>query len=143
MACGTEFNTYQTLDSLILVLPSGSVLDTGAIDADEILQSLEPEIHEGLLRLRDRVRDRPGSVRTIERLYSTKNTMGYGLNSFVDHNRAIDILAHFVIGSEGTLAFFAEATFRTVPVKKQIATGLLLFDDLRAATSSLPELKRH
>lgn len=140
MACGTEFNTYQTLESLVLILPSGTVLDTGALDADEKLSSLEPELHEGLLRLRDRVRNKSESVRTIERLYAIKNTMGYGINSFVDHNRAIDILAHLVIGSEGTLAFVAEATFRTVPVKKQLATGLLLFDDLRAATSSLPEL---
>jgi D-lactate dehydrogenase len=140
MACGTEFNTYQTLESLVLVLPSGTVLDTGAPDADEKLRAAEPELHQGLLRLRDRVRNKPESVQTIERLYAIKNTMGYGLNSFIDHSRAIDILAHLVIGSEGTLAFVAEATFRTVPVKKQLATGLLLFDDLRTATSSLPEL---
>ena len=140
MACGTEFNTYQTLESLVLVLPSGTVIDTGAPDADEKLLALEPELHQGLLRLRDRVRNTSESVRIIEKLYAIKNTMGYGLNSFVDYSRAIDILAHLVIGSEGTLAFVAEVTFRTVPVKKQLATGLLLFDDLRAATSSLPDL---
>ena len=30
MACGTVANTYNTLDSLVLVLPSGTVIDTGA-----------------------------------------------------------------------------------------------------------------
>ncbi|GAA2423784.1 FAD-binding and (Fe-S)-binding domain-containing protein [Streptomyces macrosporus] len=140
MACGTERNTYRTLESAVLVLPGGTVLDTGAPDADERLRALEPAIHAGLARLRDRVRGNPASVATIRRLYAIKNTMGYGVNSFVDHTRPVDILTHLVIGSEGTLAFVAEATFRTVPAHSHAATGLLLFPDLAAATGALPEL---
>ena len=140
MACGTELNTYRTLDSAVLVLPSGTVVDTGASDADERFRTLEPELYAGLLRLRDRVRGDPGSVERIRRLYSIKNTMGYGVNSFVDHTRPVDVLAHLVVGSEGTLAFVAEATFRTVPAHGHAATGLLLFPDLAAATGSLPAL---
>ena len=41
MACGVEANTYQTLDSAVLVLPSGTVVDTGAPDADAMLQRAE------------------------------------------------------------------------------------------------------
>ena len=140
MACGTEFNSYQTLESAILVLPSGTIVDTGAKDSDALLRRLEPELYRGLLTLRNRVRSNPRSVETIRRLYSIKNTMGYGLNSFLDHDRAADILAHLVVGSEGTLAFVAEATFRTIPVKAHAATGLLVFNDLRDAVRSLPEL---
>jgi D-lactate dehydrogenase len=140
MACGTELNTYRTLESAVLVLPSGTVVDTGEPDADERLRALEPGIHAGLIELRDRVRANPHSVRTIEKLYSIKNTMGYGVNSFVDHTRPVDVLAHLVIGSEGTLAFVAEATFRTVPVLPHAATALLLFPHLAAATGTLPAL---
>lgn len=140
MACGTELNTYRTLESLVLVLPSGTVLDTGTRDAEERLRMLEPEVYEGLSRLRDRVRDNPASVERIRRLYSIKNTMGYGVNSFVDHTRPVDVLLHLVIGSEGTLAFVAEATFRTVPAHPYAATALLLFPDLATATGSLPAL---
>ncbi|MFJ3798997.1 FAD-binding and (Fe-S)-binding domain-containing protein [Streptomyces sp. NPDC090088] len=140
MTCGTEANTYRTLESAVLVLPSGTVLGTGAADADDRLRALEPDLHEGLARLRDRVRGNPASVRTIEKLYSIKNTMGLGVNSFVDHTRPADILLHLVIGSEGTLAFVAEATFRTVPAHPHAATALLLFSDLAAATGSLPAL---
>lgn len=140
MACGTELNTYRTLESAVLVLPSGTVLDTAAPDADAKLRTLEPELYEGLARLRDRVRGNPDSVRRIEQLYSIKNTMGYGVNSFIDHTRPVDILLHLVIGSEGTLAFVAEATFRTVPAHPHAATGLLLFPHLAAATGALPEL---
>ncbi|MEU8137498.1 FAD-binding and (Fe-S)-binding domain-containing protein [Streptodolium elevatio] len=140
MACGTEYNTYRTLESAVLVLPSGTTLDTGAPDADDRLRVLEPGIHAGLLRLRDRVRADPASTATIRRLFALKNTMGYAVNSFVDHSRAVDILTHLVIGSEGTLAFVAEATFRTVPIHPHTATGLLFFDDLAAATGALPDL---
>ena len=88
MSCGTDANTYRTLESAILVLPSGTVIDTGRPDADDELRALEPALHDGLLGLRDRVRSTPDSMATIRSLYSIKNTMGYGLNSFVDHDRA-------------------------------------------------------
>lgn len=140
MACGIVANTYRTLDSAVLVLPSGTVVDTGAADADDRLKSTEPELYAGLERLRDRVRGDAGSLETIRSLYSIKNTMGYGLNSFVDFDRPVDILEHLVIGSEGTLAFVAEATFNTVPIKPHVATGLLVFPDLAAATGALPAL---
>ena len=140
MACGITGNTYRTLASAVLVLPSGTIVDTSAADADEQLHRAEPALAQGLLRLRDRVRADPASLDTIRALYSIKNTMGYGLNSFLDHDSAIDLLAHLVIGSEGTLAFVAEAVFRTVPVHSSVATGLLVFPDLAAATSSLPAL---
>ena len=140
MACGTELNTYRTLESAVLVLPSGTVIDTGGRDADDRLRTLEPEVYAGLTRLRERVRGNPASVERIRRLYAIKNTMGYGVNSFLDHTRPVDVLAHLVVGSEGTLAFVAEATFRTVPVHAHAATGLLLFPSLAAATGSLPAL---
>ena len=140
MACGTAANTYNTLDSLVLVLPSGTVVDTGAADADERLRALEPGIYEGLARLRDRVRDNPASVRRIEQQFAMKNTMGYGLNSFLDHTGPVDILAHLVVGSEGTLGFIASVVMRTVPLLRHAMTGLLVFDDLAAATGALPAL---
>ncbi len=140
MACGTEFNTYRTLESMVLVLPSGTAIDTADADADARLRELEPELHEGLLRLRRRVAGNPESVRIITSLFSMKNTMGYGVNSFLDYDRAVDILMHLMIGSEGTLGFVAEAVFRTVEVKPAVATGLLVFNTLAAATAALPEL---
>ncbi|WP_341394202.1 FAD-binding and (Fe-S)-binding domain-containing protein [Arthrobacter sp. G119Y2] len=140
MACGTEFNTYRTLESMILVLASGTVIDTAASDAETKLRTLEPELFEGLLRLRGRIVANPDSVATIERLFSMKNTMGYGLNSFLDYENPVDILTHLMIGSEGTLGFVAEATFRTVPALPKVATGLMFFDSLDRAASALPEL---
>ncbi|MFF3666424.1 FAD-binding and (Fe-S)-binding domain-containing protein [Microtetraspora malaysiensis] len=140
MTCGTHANTYQTLESLVLVLPGGTVVDTGAPDADARLRALEPELARGLERLRDRVRGDAESVRRIKAQFSLKNTMGYGLNSFLDHDSPAQILAHLVVGSEGTLAFVAEAVLRTVPANRLAATGLVVFPTLREAMAAMPEI---
>lgn len=140
MACGTELNTYRTLESMVFVLPSGNVIDTSKSDADERLRALEPELWSGLAALTKRVRDDAGSVEVIRRLFSMKNTMGYGVNAFLDYDRPVDVLAHLMIGSEGTLGFVAEVVFRTVEVLPQAATGLAIFPTLSAATAALPEL---
>lgn len=140
MSCGTVDNAYQTLESLTVVLPSGTVVDTGAPDADARLRALEPELHEGLLRLHRRVVGNPASAATIRHQYSMKNTMGYGLNSLLDFDRPVDMLAHLIVGSEGTLGFVAEAIFRTVPRLAHATTGLLVFNDLEAANAALPAL---
>ena len=140
MACGTQFNSYRTIESLVLVLPSGCVVDTAGPDADGRLRHAAPDLHAGLAQLRDKVRADAGSVRTIKRLFAMKNTMGYAVNAFVDFDDPVDILSHLVVGSEGTLAFVAEATFMTVPVRPHVATAFAIFDSLGSATGALPEL---
>lgn len=140
MSCGIEANAYRTLDSMVLVLASGTIVDTADPRADEHLRATEPEVYEGLLRIRDRIRAREESVALLRRLHSIKNTMGYGLNSFLDFDNPVAILEHLTVGSEGTLAFVAEATLRTLPVADCAATGLLVFPNLGEATKALPAL---
>ncbi|WP_081710190.1 FAD-binding and (Fe-S)-binding domain-containing protein [Arthrobacter sp. 35W] len=140
MACGTTDNVYRTLESLTVVLPSGTVVDTGADDADERLRALEPEIFDGLLQLRRRVVSNSESVRTIEAQFAMKNTMGYGINSLLDFDSPAQMLAHLIVGSEGTLGFVAEAVFRTVPKLPQATAGLLVFNNLQEANAALPAL---
>ncbi|MEV0580741.1 FAD-binding and (Fe-S)-binding domain-containing protein [Streptomyces sp. NPDC050392] len=141
MNCGTQDNSYRTVESLRFVLPSGTVIDSGAPDADAVLRGREPSLYEGLIRLRDRVRGNTASRRTVERLFGMKNTMGYALNAFLDHTGPVDILTRLMIGSEGTLGFIAEAVFRTVPVRPHTATGLLVLPSVARATEALPALQ--
>lgn len=140
MNCGTVDNTYRTLESLTVVLPSGTVVDTGAPDAGEKLRTVEPDLYRGLARLAERVRSNPDSAQRIRQQFSMKNTMGYGLNSLLDFQNPVEIMAHLIIGSEGTLGFVAEAVFRTIPRLQHAATGLLVFPDLEAANAALPAL---
>ena len=140
MVCGTEFNTYKTLESMVLVFADGTRINTAEKDADSQLKSKLPALYEVIVRLRDRIHSQPHVVEEIKRQFSIKNTMGYGVNAFLDFTSPIDIIAHLIIGSEGTLAFVAEATFRTVPIKPHVATSLLVFDSLQQATVSLSQL---
>lgn len=140
MACGTQENAYRTLESLEVVLASGALLDTADPAADDTLRTQEPGLYAGLLELRERIRADSASVEKIRRQFSMKNTMGYGLNSFLDFDRPVDILTHLMVGSEGTLGFIASATFRTVATQPYTATGLAVFTDLSAATAALPRL---
>lgn len=140
MACGTEFNTYRTLESMTFVLPSGTMIDTAAPDADAQLAAAEPQLVATLEKLRARVRSNPDSVAKIEKHFALKNTMGYGINAFLDFDSPAQLMAHLIIGSEGTLAFVAEAVFRTVPIRKLAIATLAVFDNLDLATRALPEL---
>ncbi|MHC9044861.1 FAD-binding and (Fe-S)-binding domain-containing protein [Microbacterium saperdae] len=140
MACGITENSYRTIRSLRVVLPSGTILDTGAADASAQLRAAEPALTEGLLALRERLLASPDHVAFLRQQFSMKNTMGYGLNALLDFDDPVRILEHLIIGSEGTLAFVAEATFRTIEVRSAIATGLLVFETLSAAMAALPAL---
>ncbi|PFG39667.1 D-lactate dehydrogenase [Georgenia soli] len=137
MTSGTVATAYRTLESMVLVLPSGTVVDTGRRDADDLLRTLEPELYAGLLRLRDRVRADVALRARIEHQFSMKNTMGYALNALLDHDSAADILAHLVVGSEGTLAYVAEVTLQTVPALPHAATALCVFDTIDRATDAI------
>jgi D-lactate dehydrogenase len=139
MHCGTEFNTYRTLESMVLVLPVErcSTRRTRRPGHD-LLRRSRPA--RGTTAAASPHSGQPTSVATIERLFAMKNTMGYGLNAFLDYEDPLDILMHLMIGSEGTLGFVAEAVFRTVAVVPHVATGLLVFADVETATSAVPEL---
>lgn len=140
MACGITENSYRTIESMTIVLPSGTVLDTGRPDANDLLRAAEPRIFDGLLALRQRVLASAEHVAFLQQQFSMKNTMGYGLNALLDFDDPVRILEHLLIGSEGTLGFVAEARFRTVEVRPAIATGLLVFETLSAAMTALPAL---
>ncbi len=140
MACGIAHNAYRTLESGVIVLPGGTVIDTAEPDADALLRDREPVLWQTLLRLRADIMQSPRLVREISRQYGIKNTMGYGLNSLVDFETPVEILSHLIIGSEGTLGFVAEATFRTIPVLPSVATALLVFESLESATAALVDL---
>src|SRR5699024_11011088 len=129
-----------TLESVVFVLPSGTIIDSGDPGASRLFAEKEPRIHQGLLDLRRRILDNPALVKNLKQQFSLKNTMVYGLNSFIDFEDPLDIFVHLLIASEGTLGFIAEATFRTVRVLPYQATGLLVSPDLQSATSAVPDL---
>jgi D-lactate dehydrogenase len=141
MCCGVDFNAFHTLDSMHFVLPDGTTVDSGAVDSEERFLAQVPHIAGGLLELRDRIRADSSLCERIRHKYRMKNTMGYSLNAFLDYDAPVAILAHLMIGSEGTLGFIAEAVLRTVPDYPLKHTGMLFFNDVPSACSAIVPLR--
>jgi D-lactate dehydrogenase len=140
MCCGVAQNSYHTLDALTVLLADGTTVATAEPHADESLRRARPDLHAELLALRDEIRRDEALAARIRGKFATKNTSGYSLNAFVDHDRPADILSHLMVGSEGTLGFVADMTFRTVPEPPSRATALVFFAELEEAGAAVAPL---
>ncbi|MGD0471882.1 MAG: FAD-binding and (Fe-S)-binding domain-containing protein [Candidatus Velthaea sp.] len=140
MQAGTKFNAYNTLASIDFVLPNGNRYDTAKPEDRARFAACDPDIYRGLAALRDEVRADGALCARIARKYEIKNVSGYAINSFLDHDEPIDILAHLLIGSEGTLAYIASAVLFTVPIDVQQSSSLLFFHNVADAAAAVPAL---
>ena len=114
MRCGVERDSYSTVRAITLVLASGTVIDTEAADAGPLFAEREPELAAGLAEIRDELRADDELSARVRRKFEIKNTMGYRLCAFLDADKPLEIFRRLLVGSEGTLAFIAEAVFETV-----------------------------
>ena len=141
MCCGVVQNAYHTLKSLTFVLPSGTEINTAHPNAAQTFRDSEPALAAGLLSIQQQLEANPALANRIRAKYRMKNTTGYSLNAFLDYADPVDIFSHLLIGSEGTLAFIAEAVLETLPDLPVKYTGLLLFPNLHAACEAIEPLR--
>jgi D-lactate dehydrogenase len=141
MCCGVAQNSYQTLKSLRVVLADGTILDTGDPANRDAFRKSHGGLLGGLAALAQRTRDNKALAQRIRDKYRIKNTTGYSLNALIDFDDPFDILAHLMIGSEGTLGFFSEVTYRTVPDPAHKATALVFFPTTEIACRAVAALK--
>ena len=141
MCCGVAQNSYQTLDSLRLILVDGTVVDTADDKSRARFRRSHPHILEGLSRLRDKVLADEELTGRIHYKFKIKNTTGYSLNALVDYSDPFDIMQQLIVGSEGTLAFIAEVVYKTVVEHSHKASALMLFPDVPTACSAIPILR--
>jgi D-lactate dehydrogenase len=140
MRCGVVADSYSTVRSLTFVLPSGTVIDTGAADAAERFAGAEPELARGLAEIRDEIRGDENLATRIRKKFQIKNTTGYRLCAFLDEDEPVQIFRRLLIGSEGTLGFIAEVVFETVPLPAKTTVSWLHFDGIDSATEPVPAL---
>jgi len=140
MRCGTTRDSYSTVRSLTFVLPSGTTIDTAEPDAAERFAAAEPELAAGLAAIRDEIRADAELRDRIERKFAIKNTTGYRLCAFLDADEPLEIFRRLLVGSEGTLAFVAEAVFETVPLPARTTTAWIHFPSIDAAIAPVREL---
>jgi D-lactate dehydrogenase len=140
MRCGVVADSYQTVSALTLVLANGAVIDTSEPDAEERFAAAAPELVAGLTQLRDELRADAELAARVRRKFEIKNTTGYRLCAFLDAEAPLEIFRRLVVGSEGTLAFVAEAVFETVPLGRYPTISLVFFEDLDAAAQAVGPL---
>jgi len=140
MRCGVTWDPYSTVESMTLLLASGIVIDTAAPDAEARFLAAEPELAQGLLDLRDELLGDEALAARVARKFEIKNVTGYRLCAFLDADTPLEIFRRLVVGSEGTLAFIAEAVMRTRPEPEHKTLAWLHFATIDDAAARVPEL---
>lgn len=142
MCCGTAQNSYNTLKSMKVILRDGTMLDTGDEGSVKQFKETHKDLIERIIELHKEINDDEELASLIRNKYKMKNTTGYSLNSLVDFSNPIEIIQHLMIGSEGTLGFISEVTYRTVLEAPNKASALILFKNMKDACQAVFTLKK-
>ncbi len=142
MCCGVAYNSYHTVQTIRFMLFNGAVYDTGNEEDYDRFLVQEELLSQTVILLREELFHNTELVEKIRRKYRMKNTVGYALNAFVDYEHPLDIFAHLLIGSEGTLGFICEAVLQTLPDKPCKSAAMLYFPDIASACHAIDYLKQ-
>lgn len=137
MCCGVHHNSYHTTQYIKFILPNGKSYSTEVKEDYTRFKDECPAIYEQIINLKAKIENDNQLKDFIRSKYKTKNTVGYAVNSFIDYGEPLDILAHLLIGAEGTLGFISEAVLNTVDDYKEKATALLYFPDIYSACQAI------
>lgn len=140
MCCGVSKNSYHTTKYIRFVLPNGKIFTTEKPEDYTRFREECPDIYAQIQSLKETILAQPDLKKKIREKYQTKNTVGYSVNAFIDYDDPLDILAHVLIGSEGTLGFIAEAVLNTVPDYPAKSTALLYFNNMYDACQAIVPL---
>jgi D-lactate dehydrogenase len=140
MRCTLERNAYHTVSALTLVLASGTVIDTAARGAEAAFAAAEPELAAGLLQLRSELLADEQLARRIRHKYAIRNTNGYALSALLDADTPLEIFRRLIVGSEGTLAFVAEAVINTIPAPAMTTVSWIVLPSISEAATLVPGL---
>ena len=141
MCCGTSENSYKTLSSMQVIFSDGSLLDTGSQESKDQFAKAHPKMIQDISEMASSVKANVELAERIARKFKMKNTTGYSLNALVDFTDPFEIIEHLMIGSEGTLGFIAEISYKTVIEHSCKATSLMVFPDIEKACNAVSLLK--
>ena len=142
MCCGTTDNSYKTVTDMKIIFHDGTLLDTSDTASRAAFLASHRDLVATVEGIRDEIAADGALSELIKRKYKIKNTTGYGINSFIDHQAPVDIIKHLMIGSEGTLGFIADITFRTIREHAHKSSALIFFPDISSACHAVMQLNR-
>ena len=142
MNCGVHANSDRMMVSARIILTDGTVLDTGSKESREAFRKSHPEFLKKIEALRDKVRADEALASRIRTKYSIKNVTGLNLRPLVAYDDPFDIIAHSMVGSEGTLAFLSEVTMKTLIDYKFKASAMVYFLTMKESCEAVVAMKK-
>ena len=142
MNCGVHANSDRMMLSARIILPDGTVLDTGSEESREEFRKTHPDFLDRIEKLRDRVRADKDLADRISRKYSIKNVTGLNLRPLVAYDDPFDIIAHSMVGSEGTLGFLSEVTMKTLKDYPFKASAMVYFMTMKESCEAVVAMKK-
>jgi len=142
MNCGVHANSDRMLVSARIILTDGTLLDTGDKQSREAFRKSHPEFLKKIEALRDKVRANEQLAARIRTKYSIKNVTGLNLRPLIAYDDPFDIIAHSMVGSEGTLAFLSEVTMKTLYDYKYKASAMVYFLTMKESCEAVVAMKK-
>ena len=142
MNCGTHANSDKVMVSARIVLADGTILDTGDPISRATFEATHPDFLRRIGELRDEIRANQALTERIRYKYSIKNVTGLNIQPFICFDHPFDIIAHLMVGSEGTLAFLSEVTMNTEYDYPHKASGMLYFKTIKEACRAVVAMKK-
>ena len=142
MNCGVHANSDRMMLSARIILTDGTVLDTGSEESREEFRKTHPDFLDRIEKLRDRVRADKDLADRISRKYSIKNVTGLNLRPLVAYDDPFDIIAHSMVGSEGTLGFLSEVTMKTLKDYPFKASAMVYFMTMKESCEAVVAMKK-
>ncbi|MBP5799096.1 MAG: FAD-binding oxidoreductase [Prevotella sp.] len=142
MNCGVHANSDRMMISARIILTDGTILDTGNEESKEAFRKSHPEFIQKIEALRDKVRADKELAERISKKYSIKNVTGLNLRPLIAYDDPFDIIAHSMVGSEGTLAFLSEVTMKTLIDYKYKVSAMVYFLTMKESCEAVVAMKK-
>lgn len=142
MNCGVHANSDRMMISARLILTDGTVVDTGDEKSKEAFRQSHPDFIRKIEELRDRVRADKELTDRINKKYSIKNVTGLNIRPLLAYDDPFDIMAHCMVGSEGTLAFLSEVTMKTLYDYPYKASAMVYFQTMKESCEAVVAMKK-
>ncbi|MDD4971155.1 MAG: FAD-binding and (Fe-S)-binding domain-containing protein [Paludibacter sp.] len=141
MCCGISENSYKTVDSMRIIFADGSVLDTSSDENMDKFRLTHTKLIDDIAGMAASVKKNEQLAGRIAHKFKMKNTTGYSLNALIDFDDPYEVIEHLLIGSEGTLGFISEITYKTVVEHPFKASSLMIYPDIEKACRVVSLLK--
>lgn len=142
MKCGTHANSDRMIQSMRIVFADGTVLDTADADSRKSFARTHAVLLGEIELIKSEIEADSDLKELIRHKYSIKNVTGLNILPFVLYDDPFDIIAHCLVGSEGTLAFMSEVTFNTAEAVPFVASAMVYFDDMAEACRAVVALRK-